>query len=89
MRKASVRSLRGLSKTKNHHLTGKAPYEFESGFLVSDRERNAVGCPKLELDGTPPKRLASLADSGERRDYGGQWDRAAIGSQPPIGAFAD
>jgi len=61
---------RTLSKTQNNHLTGKAPYKFESGllqrgvscepdFLASDFRKGQVATARLALSRKPGRKRAA------------------------------
>src|ERR1700751_4383331 len=41
---------RTLSKTQNNHLTGKAPYKFESGSLQRGIRNEPCGCQATRLE---------------------------------------
>src|SRR5260370_34678103 len=57
---------RTLSKTQNNHLTGKAPYKFESSFL-----HRRVIC---EPDGYRPNcRITTTSTASDSPDAAGTW----------------
>jgi hypothetical protein len=61
--------LKELAKTKNNHLTGKAPYKFESAFLqrrVSDEPCAFSTAPRARRDLPPSKWDMPREETGRR-----------------------